>query len=839
MSRSITRRDFVGNTAMMAAMTGAASALGLQSALGDGRQPATIPPMRKTSFDEGWSFSRGDFADASSASFVEKGWSELNVPHDWSIAGPFSRNEPSGGSGGYSPTGIGWYRKSFRLEKAVARKRVSILFDGIYQRSEVWINGQSLGLRPYGYISFAYDLTKWLRFGDEANFLAVRVDNSLQPNSRWYSGSGIYRHVWLVATDPLHIAQWGTAITTPEVSADRAVVEVATRVVNESGAVADCALTTVLHDKDGTVAATDTAHTQIAAGGEYVFRQRLTVANPMLWSTKSPVLYTAHQSLSTGSHEVDANSTPFGIRKIEFDVDRGFLLNGEHVKLNGVCLHGDGGAVGAAVPERVWERRLELLKEMGCNAIRCSHNPPAPEFLDLCDAMGFLVMDEAFDEWRQAKIQTPQYGYHRYFDEWADRDVEAMIGRDRNHPSIVIWSAGNEVPDQTAPSGPETARKLVDLFHATDPTRLVTVACDQIAAEPRSAAQEFLNILDVVGYNYVDRWRDRREKYYSIDRHDFPQRRFIGTESEAMRGARGAYSLAAPAALFGQPASNTRIEVEQMQKFIQTYDYVSGDFFWTGIDYLGEARWPERVATSGVLDTCGFRKDAYYLYQSLWTSAPVLRLFPHWNWKGHEGEIVAVTCYTNCDTVELLVNGKSFGLKGFEFPRLGMSGRYGNYPARARALETTADLHLSWDVPYEPGMLKAVGTRDGKVVQTAEVSTTGEPAAIRMTADRSAIETSWRDVAHVTVEIVDAQGRTVPDAANAIAFSLDGPGRILGVDNGQPDSSESYQGNQRAAFNGLALVLLQAAGGPGTMQLSASSAQLTGATVAIVTRAAS
>jgi len=453
--------------------------------------------------------------------------------------------------------------------------------------------------------------------------------------------------------------------------------------------------------------------------------------------------------------------------------------------------------------------------------------------------MGLLVMDEAFDEWRQPKGQTPQYGYHKYFDEWAERDVQAMIARDRNHPSIVIWSAGNEVPDQTAPRGPETARKLIDLFHAEDSTRLVTVACDQIAAEPRSAPQEFLDILDVVGYNYADRWRDRREKYYSIDRHDFPQRRFIGTETEAMRDVRGVYQIGPAEAAFGLPASNVRIEVEQMQKFIQTYDYVSGDFFWTGIDYLGEARWPSRVATSGVLDTCGFRKDAYFLYQSLWTNTPVLHLFPHWNWKGHEGEIVEVTCYTNCDTVELFVNGRSFGAKGYEFPRLGMLGRYGNYPARAKALETTADLHLSWDVPYEAGTLKAVGTRDGQVVQTVEVSTTGEPAAIRMTADREAIETSWRDVAHVTVEVVDQQGRVVPDAANAVTFSLDGPGRIAGVDNGKPDSTESYQGNQRQAFNGLALILLQAAGEVGTIRLSASSPSLAGATIAISARAES
>jgi beta-galactosidase len=536
-------------------------------------------------------------------------------------------------------------------------------------------------------------------------------------------------------------------------------------------------------------------------------------------------------TLHTDGVPQDAETTSFGIRDARFDADRGFLLNGERVKLNGVCLDGDCGAVGTAVPERMWERRLAILKDMGCNAIRCSHNPPAPEFLDLCDRMGFLVMAEAFDEWRQPKAQTPSYGYRKYFDEWSARDLSDMIERDRNHPSVVIWSAGNEVPDQTDPRGPQTLQGLLDIFHAKDPTRPVTVACDNIAAEPKATLPEFLAKLDVVGYNYVDRWRDRREKFYSIDRHDYPQRRFIGTESAALGGVRGDYQFGNEVPVFGEQTDNRRIEVEQLQKFVQTYDYVSGDFLWTGIDYLGESRWPSKLASSGVVDICGFPKDAYYFYQSQWTQRPVLHLFPHWNWKGREGQVMTVGGYTNCETVELFLNGRSLGVRGYAFPRPGMVKQWPIYPPRAKARQTTADLHLTWDVPYEPGILRAVGTRNGETVLTAEVTTTGEPASIRLTADRDRIDANGRDLAHVKVEVVDKDGFAVPTAEDEIAFDLRGAGRIIGVDNGRPDSHESYQANRRKAFNGLALVLVQSTREPGSIILAASSPSLASAQI--------
>ena len=563
---------------------------------------------------------------------------------------------------------------------------------------------------------------------------------------------------------------------------------------------------------------------------------------PHLWSVNDPYLYRAHSTVRTGGRTSDEYDTPVGIREAVFDADSGFLLNGERVKLNGVCLHHDGGSVGAAVPERIWERRLEILKEMGCNAIRTSHNPFAAEFLDLCDRMGFLVMNEAFDEWKVPKGQIGPNGYAKYFDEWYERDVQNLVRRDRNHPCVVLWSAGNEIGDQGSPQGAETLQQLLKVFNTEDPTRMVTAGCDHIHSEPASEAArpEFLALLDVVGYNYVDRWRDRKEKYYSIDRHAFPRRRFVGTESEAMGGVRGEYpelfAASAPVAGFFQFLRGRNVDVEQLWKFVSTYDYVAGDFMWTGIDHLGEARWPMKSSSSGVIDTCGFKKDGYYFYQSQWTDKPVLHLFPHWNWKGKEGQIIPVTCFTNCDTVELFLNGRSLGVKGYEFPRLGMEVRWGNLPDRAKVLRTTADLHLSWDVLYEPGALKAVGTKDGKIFATDEVYTTGEPASIGLSSDRASIGTDPSDVAHVTVHILDQNGRVVPIADNEIAFEIEGAGSLLATDNGNPASLEDYKSNRRRAFNGLCLAIVKSNGKTGEIQVSAVSPGLQAARVSIGTK---
>jgi len=831
----LTRRDLLSQAARSAA---ALSILPHWDVSPDA-QPSSAPAAsRRTrdSFDFGWRFTRGDPGSAQQPGFDDSAWRALDLPHDWSIEGPYSESEPAAAPGGYLPTGIGWYRKRFTVP-ASDQGRIAVLeFDGVYQNSDVWINGFHLCQRPYGFVPFVYDLTPHLRYGAE-NVVAVRVDNSRQTNCRWYSGSGIYRHTWLLRTDPLRAAYWGTYVTTPQVSAQQAIVRVETTVTNSRALAVPCTLATHLTDPSGTIVASQSSPRRLAPGESFRFVQQLPVAHPTLWSVDNPSLYTLRSEIHDGESTSDTYETPMGIRSAVFDVNRGFLLNGEPVKLRGVCVHQEAGCVGSAVPERVWERRLQILRQMGCNAIRTAHNPFAAEFLDLCDRMGFLVMNEAFDEWKDAKGQIRD-GYHLYFDEWHERDLENFIRRDRNHPSVVLWSAGNEVPDQSDPNGVATLRGLVRIFHSEDPTRPVTVACDRIASEPPSnrVRPEFLAELDIVGYNYVDRWRRRADLYYSIDRAAFPHRRFIGTESDGMGGIRGDYRglLAAPGA---DPApwflipSNLRLDVEELWKFVSVHDYVSGDFTWTGIDYLGEAPWPMRGAPAGALDTCGFPKDSYYFYQSQWTAAPMIHLCPHWNWKGSEGTVIPVTCYTNCDTVELFVNGKSWGVKGYEFPRQGMQGTYGNYPPRARELRTTGDLHLSWDVPYQPGTLRAVGIREGKIAVVAEVSTTGEPVALHLSADRERLTADRRDLAHVRIEVRDAQRRIVPEADSEISFSIEGEGRLIGVDNGNPMSHESYQAAQRRAFHGLCLALVQSTARAGNIRLVASAPGLQPATL--------
>ena len=793
------------------------------------------PPRIRDSFDFGWKFYKGDAPGAQQPGFSDASWRSLDLPHDWSVEGPFVQTEPSGGAGGYAPTGIAWYRKRFRLPASYKDRKVSVEFDGVYQNSEVWINGQYLGKRPFGYINFAYDLTPHLNAGE--NIVAVKVDNTPQPSSRWYSGSGIYRHTWLVAVNPVHVAQWGTFVTTPRVSKDTASIHVSTYVRNQGAAAAACTLTTAIVDREGKVVQTAEASQQIGPNGDYQFTQQIAVEKPSLWSTATPYLYKVRSTVRAGQQTADEYETPIGIREALFDADRGFLLNGEHVKLNGVCLHHDAG-----------------------------HNPPAPEFLDLCDRMGFLVMNEAFDEWKAGKGQVRGNGYSRNYDEWHERDVTDFVHRDRNHPSVVLWSCGNEISDQTSEHGVEILRDLIGIFHREDPTRPVTAACDQIAAEPKPAPVEFLSLLDIVGYNYADRWRERKELYYSVDKAAHPNWRMIGTESSGMGGMRGDYRGFVPAApgqavIAAAPAVAPAtapgglagaafpgggrgfgrggfrgLDTEELWRFVRTHDYVAGDFMWTGIDYLGEAGGASRGASSGVIDSCGFPKDGYYFYQSQWTEKPMLHLFPHWNWKGREGQFIPVACYTNCDSVELFLNGKSVGVKGYTFPRFGMQGRYGQSP-QPGGTRTTSDLHLAWDVPYEPGTLKAVGTKGGKVVTEVEISTTGDPVAIDLSVDRSTIRADRRDVAHVVVKVLDAQGRLHPDADNEVTFEIQGEGKLIGVDNGNmAEMAADFKGKIRKASHGMCLAMVQSTANGGQLRVTATSPGLKSATVTIATR---
>ena len=786
-------------------------------------------------FDDDWKFCLGDVADAQKITFNDASWRLLNVPHDWSIEGDNIQNEPGGGNVGYFPAGIGWYRKSFNIANMKKDSKWSIEFDGVYMNSDVWINGRHLGKYPYGYSGFSYDITPHLK--TKGNIIAVRVDNSQQPNSRWYTGSGIYRHVRLVETNLLHIERWGVFANTTNITEKQATVMIDVSVVNEATiSQKDVVVKNVLIDEKGVQVGISESPLTIGANGKIKVSQYIIVDNPALWSLESPALYTLKTYIMAGKNTLDNVITTIGIRSIAYDVDKGFLLNGTQVKMKGVNLHHDAGGVGAAVPERMWERRLQILKDGGCNAIRTAHNIPASEFLDLCDKMGMLVMDEAFDEWEKGKLN---FSYKIYFDEWHERDLLTMLRRDRNHPSVVMWSIGNEIPDQTTPHGPVLAKKMIDICHSEDPTRLVTTGNDNIAADYSTAGynvedsyattDEFLNAFehDIVGYNYVDRWNNRRELMYSIDRHEHPDRRMVGTETGSLGGARGSYMAGNNAEKFIVRYAGRMIDVEQRWKFTLLYDYVIGDFMWTGIDYYGESRWPSRGANSGIIDNCAFPKDGYYFYKSIWTNEPVLHILPHWNWPGREGQVIPVVCYTNCDTVELFVNGKSFGEKCLEFPRKGTQGNWNRYPP-GKVQTSTGDLHLTWDVVYEPGEMKAIGKKNGKVFVT-QIFTAGVPDAVRLSVDRNIIQAKPSDVAHVKVEIIDKDGHVVPNANDLVKFEVSGA-RLIGVENGDMTDLSSCKIPERKAFNGLCLAIIQA-DKAGKIKIKASSGQLKGAEI--------
>jgi len=798
---------------------------------------SAIPETRqRLLMDNSWKFIQSDIKEAERQNFDDSKWRTLNLPHDWSIEGEFKEDAITKGPGGYLPTGIGWYRKHFNIASIGTGQQFWIEFDGVYMNSDVWINGQHLGKHPYGYTSFYYDLTPYIKKGE--NILAVRVDNSVQPNSRWYSGSGIYRHVWLNIAGPVHVAQWGTYITTLIADSISATVSVRTSVENKSFISKTVILRSVIKNDTGKEIATIETPFSLESAAKTDIEQSIKVAFPSLWLIDKPSLYTLHSFILEGTRVIDHINSTFGIHKIEYDKDNGFLLNGKHVKMNGVCLHHDAGCLGAAVPEQAWVRRLQMLKEMGCNAIRTSHNPPAPEFLDLCDKLGFLVMDEIFDEWVEKKGQVG-FGYHIYFEEWWKSDVLSMIYRDRNHPSVVIWSAGNEVPDQVAEKGSEVMRKLVETFHKEDPTRPVTQANDRIAAGDGPAKLPFLELQDIVGYNYVDRWFKRRELYYSIDRHDHPDWKMIGTENGSVGGIRGNYSITGSDRTDLRPGRSrdyrtSMINAEQLWKFTSVNDYVIGDFMWTGIDYLGEANWPNKNSSSGVIDLCGFPKDGYYFYQSQWTKKPMVHIFPHWNWTGYEGKVISVIAYSNCDTVELFLNGKSFGAKSYVFPQQGHAKSWNTY-ASPYIAPTTSDLHLTWDVPYEPGTLKAVGKKNGKMV-TEEVHTTSSPAAIRLSADRKDINADAHDIVNVKVEIIDENGLVVPGADNLIEFKVEGEGVLIGTDNGNPPDKRQMKSKQRNAFNGLALAVIQSTEKGGNICITAISPNLKDAVLQIVSQ---
>ena len=803
-------------------------------------------PRRVTNMDAGWRFHQGDVMGAEAATYDDMDWRRLDVPHDWSIEGDNLRENPGGGSIGFFPTGMGWYRKTFDVKAFDKNKLYSIEFDGIYMLSTVWLNGHELGTWPYGYSSFSYDLTPYLRA--KGNVLAVRVDNSRHGNSRWYTGSGIYRHVRLVETARTHFAKWGVFNSTMHLTEKEAAIRVKSELENDDNRDKQLTLSHTIIDADGNIVARAEQRVGIAAGSRGKDEQTINVPDPVLWNLDNPYLYTLRSTLTEGKRLVDEVDNVLGIRTIEYPLDKGFLLNGQQVKMKGVNLHHDGGAVGAAVPERVWERRLEILKSGGCNAIRTAHNPPAPEFLDLCDRMGFLVMDEAFDQWINAKNKED---YHLYFREWHERDLTAMVARDRNHPSVVMWSIGNEIRDQRSAEGPGAAAEMIAICHRLDDTRLVTSGNDEIASNSPTSP-EFLAAFenDIIGYNYPDRWRTRREVVYAIDKAAYPNRRVVATESTGLGGPRRQYQwpgtmpppqLGAGADGFSpqqqqQPhfrrrnrglISSEMIDVEQRWRFTTAYDYVIGDFMWTGIDYYGESGWPSRGSQSGYLDNCGFPKDGYWFFKSIWSQEPVLHLLPHWNWEGHEGQIMQVACFTNCEEVELFVNGKSYGKKATEFPRRGVNPSWASYDP-GKHFATTADLHLTWDVEYQPGEIKVVGKRDGQTFEDV-IRTASVPAQLRATVDRPSFRAIPSDVAHVTIEVLDKDGNLCPLADNQVRFSVKG-GRLIGVESGNMTDLSSVLASERKAWSGKCLAIV-AADHPGPVIVTAQAVGMPASTV--------
>jgi len=761
-------------------------------------------------FNHGWLFELGDHPEGPRPELNDEKWQRLNLPHDWSIEHPVDENHPSGRGGGYVMTGIGWYRKHFKYSEEMKGKKVSLMFDGIYMDSSVYLNGRLAGGCGYGYSSFSVDLTEGLREGD--NVIAVRVNNSLQPNSRWYSGSGIYRNVWLDIYENVHFEQWSVFCFTNRIHTDldKAVLEIRAGVVNESTETVNTGVIHKIYDHEGRQVSHSGAPLSLKPLDSGNTMVSPTIESPHLWTDSDPYLYTLESTVVVDGKPVDSITTKIGIRTASFDCDKGFLLNGKPVKIKGMCVHHDCGLTGAVGYVETWERRLRSLKEMGCNGIRCAHNPPLPEFLDLCDELGFLVLDEAFDEWLLTKnkllnyySEALAYGSSQFFSEHAEEYLLSMVRRDRNHPSVILWSVGNEIPEQSAKDGVRILKFLRDICHREDPSRMVTCACDNIAAGTTATAyREFENELDVVGYNYVGRWRERAETLYEEDRKLYPKRRFCGTENPAgWSSYRGDY----------RPERNyaaATLVHEWLWRYTVSRDFVAGDFLWTGIDYFGEAPWPSRGAQCGPLDTAGFPKDTYYYFKSIWNSGQItLHLLPHWNWEGEEGVFKQVVAYTNCEEVKLYINGRLVGTRGYQCPYYGSRHHWLD---RKRLNITTHDLHLVWDVPYEPGELKAVGYIDGQIAAETVVRTTGKPVALEAKADRQVIKEDG--VSHIEISAVDENGLLVPDASPYVHCEVEGPARLVGMDSGNLFDHTLYSSPYRKMLAGRLLAMVQAEG---------------------------
>jgi len=780
--------------------------------------------------------------------FDDSQWRSVTLPHDWGVEGPFKQEYP-GETGKLPWWGVGWYRKHLAVPASDAGQRIYLDVDGAMAYATVWVNGQFVGGWPYGYASWRVELTPFLKFGGD-NVVAIRLDNP--PNSsRWYPGGGIYRNVWLVKTAPVHVGHWGTYVTTPEIKPEAATVKIQVRLEND---LAEDAAVTVRNEifelgtdgKMGKAVARATDSVKVPGHQSVGSESEATVKNPRLWSLQKPQRYVVVTTVEENGKQLDRYETPFGVRTIQFTANNGFLLNGERVPLNGVCDHADLGALGSAVNVRGLERQIEILKEMGCNAIRTSHNPPAPELLDLCDRLGMLVMDESFDCWKRGK--TPN-DYHLLFTDWHEKDWRAELRRDRNHPSVILWSIGNEIPEQTRPEGLQMAAELARIAHEEDPTRPTTAACNNV----QSGYNGYGTNLDVFGYNYKP-WE------YGKFRKANPEQPLFGSETASCISSRGEY--------FFPVSTNKADGLADFQ--MSSYDlyaprwatipdvefkgqdenpFVAGEFVWTGFDYLGEPtpynsdrsnllnftdpadkaraekelesvgklHVPSRSSYFGIVDLAGFKKDRFYLYQAHWRpNLPMAHILPHWNWPNRIGQVTPVHVYTSGDEAELFLNGKSLGRK-----------KKGQYEYR-----------ICWnDVVYQPGELKVVAYKHGKKWATDVMKTTGPAQKLLLQADRTKITADGSHLSYVTVTVADQKGLLVPRAKNHIQFSIEGPGEIVATDNGDATSLVSFQSPERDAFNGLALVIVRSkAGQAGKIVLKAKSEGLAGAETKIRSR---
>jgi len=789
----------------------------------------------------------GDVAYAQSA-FDDSGWRKLDLPHDWGIEGPFAQENP-GETGKLPWWGVAWYRKSFAVPAVDEGKRVFLDVDGAMAYALVWCNGQFVGGWPYGYSSWRVDLTPYLKVGGD-NVLAIRLDNP-KDSSRWYPGGGIYRNVWLVKTAPVHVAQWGVFVTTPAVTPAAATVDVKVTLDNQTAAPANTRVSARLYElgpdgqKSGEPVATAAPiGLQIAAGRQSFSSLSLTVANPKRWSLKRPQRYVAVTTVEQGGNVVDETETPFGIRTIAFVADQGFFLNGERVPINGVCDHHDLGALGSAINTRALERQIEILQAMGCNAIRTSHNPPAPELLDLCDRLGMLVMDEAFDCWRSGKRSND---YSRFFVDWHEKDLRALVRRDRNHPSVILWSIGNEIAEQNQPEGWKLATHLAGIVREDDRTRPIDAGFNANTGGFTVAGYNgFHTAVDVVGFNY-------KPTEYGTFRQRNPAIPIIGSETASCVSSRGEYFFPVSedkaegradfqVSSYDLYAPRWAFPPDVEFKGLDQFPFTAGEFVWTGFDYLGEptpyssdvtnllnftdpadqARVakelqelgkitvPSRSSYFGIIDLAGFPKDRYYIYQARWRpDLPMAHLLPHWNWPDRVGQVTPVHVYTSGDEAELFLNGQSLGRK-----------KKGQFEYRLR-----------WDdVKYQPGELHVVAYRGGQKWAEDVVKTTGPAAKVTLKADRAELRADGQDLSFVTVTIADQTGLLVPRSKNLVKFELSGPGEIVAVDNGDATSFESFQAKERKAYNGLALVIVRTkAGAPGAITLKAQSDGLAGA----------